>query len=302
MTNARSAAGVAVVDGLVYAIGGLDGNRRLKSVERFDPRRGAWESVAPMRFARSNIGAGTLGGELYAIGGCARLLPDFPGDRGRAWPLTRDAGRLRRGRRQRVQQRRGLLPAASDLGARAGAATCLPRAALRPSPKRAVKLCGARATAAMLVGAHEGRPLRPWSTIGVGTLRLRVLVRMSTLRPDVAPTGRQIDVSPGRRNRNVTRTWAPHVHAFALAPLVRALESTVSWECALDPRPLDQARALCKYRSPRREKRYACPASLGTDVTTIHPHSSSGVQCPPPCEKTPKCTPNEHIAPALSNP
>ena len=45
--------GVAVLDGELYAVGGLGaGHNALSSVERYDPALDAWEAVAPMAAAR----------------------------------------------------------------------------------------------------------------------------------------------------------------------------------------------------------------------------------------------------------
>lgn len=52
MTNRRSSAGVATLDGKIYAVGGNDGSLCMNTVERFDPTKNAWESVAPMHTRR----------------------------------------------------------------------------------------------------------------------------------------------------------------------------------------------------------------------------------------------------------
>ena len=70
MMAARSAVGVAVLDGKLYAVGGYnDNDGRLSSVERYDPALDAWEAVAPLAAARANLAAAVLNGKLYVMGG-----------------------------------------------------------------------------------------------------------------------------------------------------------------------------------------------------------------------------------------
>jgi hypothetical protein len=61
MSSARFAHGVAVVDGKLYVVGGVDGtNTRLSSVECFDPSTGEWSVVAPMSTARFRHGVAVV--------------------------------------------------------------------------------------------------------------------------------------------------------------------------------------------------------------------------------------------------
>ena len=62
MACRRSGAGVGVLNGFLYAIGGHDGPMVRRSVERYDPLTKAWTSVADMTLCRRN--AGTMSGEL----------------------------------------------------------------------------------------------------------------------------------------------------------------------------------------------------------------------------------------------
>ena len=55
--------------GHVYAVGGLNGNRDLSSVERYDEEKNEWEAVASMGTRRQGLGACVLGRRLYAVGG-----------------------------------------------------------------------------------------------------------------------------------------------------------------------------------------------------------------------------------------
>ena len=66
----RNLAGVAVLDGKLYAVGGRnDDEDALSSVERYDPATNAWEAVAPLAAARGFLDVAVLDGKLYAVGG-----------------------------------------------------------------------------------------------------------------------------------------------------------------------------------------------------------------------------------------
>ncbi|XP_036286105.1 kelch-like protein 18 isoform X3 [Pipistrellus kuhlii] len=81
MTTARSRVGVAVVNGLLYAIGGYDGQLRLSTVEVYNPetdtwaRAGSmnskrrWTVVTPMSSSRSAAGVTVFEGRIYVSGG-----------------------------------------------------------------------------------------------------------------------------------------------------------------------------------------------------------------------------------------
>ena len=68
MGTARVHLALAVLDGKLYAVGGV-GDVFLSSVERYDPATNAWEEVAPMMAARVNLAAAALDGKLYVVGG-----------------------------------------------------------------------------------------------------------------------------------------------------------------------------------------------------------------------------------------
>ena len=55
MQTSREGAGLTNLDGILYCVGGYDGNRILNSIERFDPRTGHWASLAPMSTRRSGM-------------------------------------------------------------------------------------------------------------------------------------------------------------------------------------------------------------------------------------------------------
>ena len=71
MPSTRRYVGTAVLDGKLYAVGGVNHNDDdvLSSVERYDPATNAWEAVAPMAEARCDHAVAVLDGKLYAVGG-----------------------------------------------------------------------------------------------------------------------------------------------------------------------------------------------------------------------------------------
>lgn len=52
MRTSRSRVGVAVVNGLLYAIGGYDGQSRLSTVEVYNPETDNWTRVSSMNSQR----------------------------------------------------------------------------------------------------------------------------------------------------------------------------------------------------------------------------------------------------------
>lgn len=63
-------AGVAVVKGKIYAVGGLDHLwAPLNTAERYDPHANQWEAISSMSTARWSLGVAVLNDQLYAIGG-----------------------------------------------------------------------------------------------------------------------------------------------------------------------------------------------------------------------------------------
>ena len=56
MATRRIGVGVAVVNRLMYAVGGFDGVNRLRSVECYYPENNEWRYVAPMNTTRSGAG------------------------------------------------------------------------------------------------------------------------------------------------------------------------------------------------------------------------------------------------------
>ncbi|KAK6050574.1 kelch repeat protein [Cooperia oncophora] len=71
MSTPREDVRVAVLNNLLYAVGGYSKDRGgfLRSVERLDPRVGRWEDVCPMLQGRYRFGTAVFDGHLYVAGG-----------------------------------------------------------------------------------------------------------------------------------------------------------------------------------------------------------------------------------------
>ncbi|XP_072940971.1 kelch-like ECH-associated protein 1B isoform X2 [Epargyreus clarus] len=69
MSTPRHRVGVAVMDGLLYAVGGSAGSEYHKSVECYDPEKDAWTYAAAMGSARLGVGVAVVNRLLYAVGG-----------------------------------------------------------------------------------------------------------------------------------------------------------------------------------------------------------------------------------------
>ena len=69
LLNSHKLVGLAVLNGLVYAVGGFNGSLRVRMVDVYDPSKDSWSSVASMEARRSTLGVGVLNGLVYAVGG-----------------------------------------------------------------------------------------------------------------------------------------------------------------------------------------------------------------------------------------
>lgn len=58
----RNGVGLAMLNGILYAIGGHDGQRFQNSVEVFDPRVNRWKTIASLKHRRASAG-------MYIISG-----------------------------------------------------------------------------------------------------------------------------------------------------------------------------------------------------------------------------------------
>lgn len=71
MTVRRSSVGVTALGGMVYAVGGYDGNTRncLDTVEIYEPRVNRWRPGPTLISRRSGAGVTVVGDRLVAVGG-----------------------------------------------------------------------------------------------------------------------------------------------------------------------------------------------------------------------------------------
>lgn len=59
----------ALLNGILYALGGFNTTRRMRRCERYDRRLDSWEEIAELNLARSDAAATVHGGKLYVAGG-----------------------------------------------------------------------------------------------------------------------------------------------------------------------------------------------------------------------------------------
>ncbi|MGD6806445.1 MAG: Kelch repeat-containing protein [Candidatus Bathyarchaeia archaeon] len=70
MPTARAGFGLAVVNGKIYAIGGVNGNGEpLNTVEEYNPVTNSWTKKMDMPTARSGFAVAVVGNRIYVIGG-----------------------------------------------------------------------------------------------------------------------------------------------------------------------------------------------------------------------------------------
>lgn len=69
MNTRRRHVGVCSANGLLYAVGGHDGNEHLNSGEVFNPKTNKWKPITPMGTLRRGLALACLGGPIYAVGG-----------------------------------------------------------------------------------------------------------------------------------------------------------------------------------------------------------------------------------------
>ncbi|KAF6090731.1 kelch like family member 4 [Phyllostomus discolor] len=75
MSKRRGGVGVATYNGFLYVIGGHDApasnhcSRLSDCVERYDPKRDSWSSVAPLSVPRDAVAVCALGDKLFVVGG-----------------------------------------------------------------------------------------------------------------------------------------------------------------------------------------------------------------------------------------
>ena len=71
MPTPRSCHAAAVLDGVVYVVGGEHYSVPLKTSESFNPSTGSWRTLSPTTTAHSDLALATCSGKVYAIGGNA---------------------------------------------------------------------------------------------------------------------------------------------------------------------------------------------------------------------------------------
>jgi N-acetylneuraminic acid mutarotase len=69
MNKTRSNCGVAVLNGILYAVGGYVPDTYVASGESYDPDANSWSDIAPMSMGRVDFGLAALHNKLYAVGG-----------------------------------------------------------------------------------------------------------------------------------------------------------------------------------------------------------------------------------------
>jgi len=69
MPKPMTASAIGVVDGILYAVGGLTSAGASETVEAYDPRTNTWSRRASLSFPRFSLGMGVVNGILYAVGG-----------------------------------------------------------------------------------------------------------------------------------------------------------------------------------------------------------------------------------------
>jgi len=69
MPTARFGLTCSVVNDSIYAIGGIDGDMSLASVECFDPATDSWSTKTDMPTKRSHLGSAVVDDRIYVIGG-----------------------------------------------------------------------------------------------------------------------------------------------------------------------------------------------------------------------------------------
>jgi N-acetylneuraminic acid mutarotase len=74
MPTRRSELASALLDGRIYAAGGIGENWTIRNeVERYDPATNTWETVAPLPVGLHHFGMAAVGGRVYVTGGYADM-------------------------------------------------------------------------------------------------------------------------------------------------------------------------------------------------------------------------------------
>jgi N-acetylneuraminic acid mutarotase len=77
LPSARGGFGVAVANGKIYAIGGLNNNTNLAVNQEYDPIANTWRTKEPMPTPRSGCAVAAYQGKIYVIGGTVGVTTDL---------------------------------------------------------------------------------------------------------------------------------------------------------------------------------------------------------------------------------
>jgi len=77
MPTARGGFGVAVANGKIYAIGGLNNDTNLAVNQEYDPVANSWRTKTPMPTPRSGCAVASYQGKIYVIGGTVGVTTDL---------------------------------------------------------------------------------------------------------------------------------------------------------------------------------------------------------------------------------
>ena len=78
MPTGRSHPSTSVVNGKIYAIGGIIGMEAASTVEEYNPMTDTWTEKADMPTPRTYLSTSAVNGKIYAIGGTNAAAMGFP--------------------------------------------------------------------------------------------------------------------------------------------------------------------------------------------------------------------------------
>lgn len=70
MQEVRCNGAACVLNKKIYMTGGTEEEDGLSSVERYDPAKNQWETVAPMNVERTQHNCCAMNGAIFVVGGC----------------------------------------------------------------------------------------------------------------------------------------------------------------------------------------------------------------------------------------
>jgi N-acetylneuraminic acid mutarotase len=69
MPYAREQLASGVINGRLYAVGGVDGQNPMNTNSAYNPATNTWTTKAATTTARFDLAPGVVGGRFYAVGG-----------------------------------------------------------------------------------------------------------------------------------------------------------------------------------------------------------------------------------------